>query len=134
MIHIVLDTNILISALLSPQGAPARVLLMALAEPDLQLCVSGAVYAEYDDVIRRPRFRRSDYEIDSALRAIRKQGFWVRTATRVQACSDPSDNIFLECAEAAAAEYLVTGNVKHFPHSWAGTRVVTARAFLDLVG
>ncbi len=95
MIHIVLDTNILISALLSPQGAPARVLLMALAEPDLQLCVSGAIYAEYDDVIRRPRFRRSDDEIDSALRAIRKQGFWVRTATRVQACSDPSDNIFL---------------------------------------
>ena len=46
MIRIVLDTNILISALLSPQGPPAQVFLMILLESDTQLCVSGDIYAE----------------------------------------------------------------------------------------
>jgi predicted nucleic acid-binding protein len=41
MIRVVLDTNILISALLSPQGPPAQVFLMAIIDPDTQLCVSG---------------------------------------------------------------------------------------------
>ena len=48
-------------------------------------------------------------------------------------CADPEDNIFLECAEAARAHYLVTGNQKHFPAKWADTQIVTARRFLDEV-
>ena len=47
MIRVVLDTNILISALLHPQGMPARTLLIALAGISAQLCVSGDIYAEY---------------------------------------------------------------------------------------
>jgi len=46
-------------------------------------------------------------------------------------CSDPDDDIFLECGQAAQANYLVTGNIKHFPASWAGTSIVTARWLLD---
>jgi predicted nucleic acid-binding protein len=49
----------------------------------------------------------------------------------VRVCSDPDDDIFLECAQAAAAHYLVTGNAKDFPAVWAGTKIVTARQFLD---
>lgn len=55
MIRVVLDTNILISALLSPLGPPAQVFLMTLLDPDTQLCVSGEIYAEYEEVVRRPR-------------------------------------------------------------------------------
>ena len=43
MIRVVLDTNILISALLSPQGPPAQVFLMTIIDPDTQLCVSGDI-------------------------------------------------------------------------------------------
>ena len=43
----------------------------------------------------------------------------------------PDDDIFLECAQAAQAHYLVTGNLKHFLASWADTKVVTPRWFLD---
>jgi predicted nucleic acid-binding protein len=93
MIRVVLDTNILISALLSPVGPPAQVFLMTLADPDTRLCVSGDIYAEYD----------------------------------------PDDDVFLECAQAAAAHYLVTGNAKDFPTIWASTQIVTARQFLDAV-
>src|SRR6202035_1529281 len=115
MIRVVLDTNILISALLSPLGPPAQVFLTTLVNPDTRLCVSGDIYAEYEEVIHRPRFRRSDSEIEATLRAIREKGFWVRPTEKVRACSDPDDDIFLECAQAAAAHYLVTGNTKDFP-------------------
>lgn len=93
MIRVVLDTNILISALLSPQGPPAQVFLMTVLDPDTQLCVSGDTFAEYEEVLRRPRFNRSDSEILAALRTIREKGFWVKPTEKVRACSDPDDDI-----------------------------------------
>lgn len=110
MTRVVLDTNILVSALLSPQGPPAQVFLMSILEPDTQLCVSGDVFAEYEEVIRRPRLNRSGTEINGTLRTIREKGFWVKPTEKVHACIDPDDNIFLECAQVANAHYLVTGN------------------------
>jgi putative PIN family toxin of toxin-antitoxin system len=130
MIRVVLDTNIVVSALLQPLGPPAQVFVLALGG-SLQLCVSGSVYAEYEEVISRPRFARSADIIAATLQAIREKGIWVRPAERVKACADPDDDIFLECAQAANADYVVTGNLKHFPQSWQGSRVVTPRWLLD---
>jgi putative PIN family toxin of toxin-antitoxin system len=56
MIRVVLDTNILVSALLQPQGVPARTILISLAGITAQLCVSGDIYAEYEEVLRRAKF------------------------------------------------------------------------------
>ncbi|MGB8535886.1 MAG: putative toxin-antitoxin system toxin component, PIN family [Acidobacteriaceae bacterium] len=133
MIRVVLDTNILISALLSPQGPPAQVFLTTIIDPDTQLCVSGDIFAEYEEVIRCPRLNRSGSEIVATLRTIREKGFWVKPTEKVQVCSDPDDDIFLECAQAVAAHYLVTGNAKDFPATWSSTQIVTARQFLDAV-
>jgi putative PIN family toxin of toxin-antitoxin system len=132
MIRVVLDTNIIVSALLQPLGPPAQVFTLAIAG-SIQLCVSGKIYAEYEDVISRPRFQRSEEVIAAALLAIRDKSFWVRPAQVVRACPDPDDDIFLECAEAAHADYLVTGNLKHFPAMWENTRIVTARSLLDIM-
>jgi putative PIN family toxin of toxin-antitoxin system len=131
MIRVVIDTNILISALMSPVGPPAQVFLMAVLDPDMRLCISGDIYAEYEEVIHRPRLRRSSSEIEATLRTVRDKGLWFRPTEQVRVCSDPDDDIFLECAQAAAAHYLVTGNAKDFPAVWAGTKIVTARQFLD---
>lgn len=133
MIRVVIDTNVLVSALLQPQGLPAQVLLVTIAGPAARLCVSGEVYAEYDEVIRRPRFKRSESEIADTLRAIREMGIWVRPSHKVRACTDPDDDVFLECAQAARAHYLVTGNLKHFPTQWAETLIVTPHQFLDAI-
>jgi uncharacterized protein len=131
MIRVVIDTNIFVSALLQPQGLPAEVLVVALAGESVELCVSAAIYSEYEEVIRRPRFKRSENEIADALRAVRQQALWVKPSHKVRACSDPDDDVFLDCSQAAQAHFLVTGNLKHFPPSWANTKVVTARQFLD---
>jgi putative PIN family toxin of toxin-antitoxin system len=133
MIRVVLDTNIIVSALLQPLGPPAQIFLLAVGD-SMQLCISGEVYAEYEEVIRRPRFRREERVIAAALNIIRDKGFWVKTTEKVLACTDPDDDVFLECAQAAGAAYLVTGNVKHFPATWRSTRIVTARRFLEIMG
>ncbi len=130
MIRAVLDTNVIVSALLQPSGSPARAFLLVISGP-AQLCVSGNAYAEYEEVIRRPRFKRKETVINATLDTIREKAFWVRPVETIRACSDPDDDIFLECAAAAQADYLVTGNIKHFPSSWTKTRIVTPRLFLD---
>ena len=131
MIRVVLDTNVIVSALLQPLGPPAAVFLL-VAGGAVQLCISGNVYAEYEEVIRRPRLARDEEVITATLQTVREKGFWVRPTETIKACSDSDDDIFLECAHAACADYLVTGNLKHFPSSWASTVVVTPRRFLDL--
>jgi putative PIN family toxin of toxin-antitoxin system len=130
MIRFVLDTNIIVSALLQPLGPPAQVFLLGINH-SLQLCVSADVFAEYEEVIHRPRFKRSEATIAGTLRYIRENAIWVRPSNRIRACVDPDNDIFLECAEAAKANYIVTGNLKHFPVSWPTSRIVTPRWLLD---
>jgi uncharacterized protein len=132
MIRVVLDTNVLVSALLQPLGPSAQIFLLALAGV-IQLCVSGAIYAEYEEVINRPRFKLNQATITATLQTIREKALWVRPTERIQACSDPDDDIFLECALAARAPCLVTGNRKHFPPSWAEIKVVTPRRMLEIL-
>jgi len=131
MIRVVLDTNVLVSALLQPKGFPAQAFLIALAGTTAHLCLSGDIYAEYEEVIQRPKFDRSKTVVEQALGAIRRNGVWVRPSEKVTACSDPDDNIFLECAQAARAQYVVTGNLKDFPAKWVETKIVTARQFVE---
>jgi putative PIN family toxin of toxin-antitoxin system len=133
MIRVVIDTNILVSALLSRNGAPAQALRMILEDPEMQVCVSGEVYAEYDEVLRRPKLKRSRAEIDGLLSMVRKTALWVKQTESVRECADPDDDIFLECAQAARSHYLITGNTRHFPERWDVTRIVTVREFLDSV-
>jgi predicted nucleic acid-binding protein len=56
----------------------------------------------------------------------------VEPARRLDVCPDPDDNMFLECADAARAAYLITGNQKHFPRFWKQTKVITPREFISL--
>src|ERR1700719_2815075 len=93
MIRVVLDTNIIVSALLQPLGPSAQLLILALGG-SIQLCVSGSIYAEYEEVISRPRFARSADIIATTLKAIREKGTWVRPTEPVKACADPDDDIF----------------------------------------
>lgn len=131
MIRLVLDTNVIVSALLQPFGLPARIFLLAISG-SFQLCLSGNIYAEYEEVIRRPRLRLTERVISGALHSIRETSLWFRPVVRVHACGDPDDNIFLECAQASRAVFLVTGNSRHFPEKWLETQIVTPRRFAEI--
>ena len=57
----------------------------------------------------------------------------VSPTRRLQVTQDPDDNLFLECVDAARADYLATGNQRRFPRFWKQTKVVTSREFLSIV-
>lgn len=81
-------------------------------------------------MLQRPRFRRVATSIDPVLRFVRESGLWVRPTEILRVCSDPDDDMFLECAQEARASWLVTGNVRDVPAAWQDTRIVTPRQFL----
>jgi len=131
MSRVVLDTNVIVSALLKPSANQAAVFLLAL-RGDMALYVSPSVIAEYEEVLRRPRLKLQARQVDEALAAIHKVAHVVMPTKTLSVSPHESDNRFLECAEAAKADYFVTGNVRHFPQSHRTTKIVTGRQFLDM--
>jgi predicted nucleic acid-binding protein len=67
------------------------------------------------------------------LQLIRYHAHVLAPSRRLWITSDPDDNIFLECADAARADYLITGNVRHFPRFWKQTKVITPREFISII-
>ena len=122
---VVLDTNVVVSAYLKLDGYERFVLDLALAST-IQLYSSAEILEEYSGVLRRKKFRIHPQLVTASLRLIEKASKLVQPKKRI-AAADPEDNKFLECAEAAGADYLVTGNKRHFPKRWGTTLVVNAR-------
>lgn len=132
MIRVVIDTNVVISATLRSGGLPEAVFNLAV-DRRVQLYVSDAILAEYEEVLRRPRLDIQPQKVTIALTRIEEAAISVAPTKRVTACSDPDDNIFLECAESAQADYVITGNAADFPVKWAKTKIVTPRQFLEII-
>ncbi len=63
---------------------------------------------------------------------VTRHSYPVSPTRRLQVTQDPDDDLFLECADAARADYLVSGNQRHFPKFWKQTKVVTSREFLGI--
>jgi predicted nucleic acid-binding protein len=78
--------------------------------------------AEYTDVLTRPILHPHAMRAREVLNLLTRLAVRVSPAKSLALCSDPDDDCFLECAEAAKADYLVTGNLRHFPKDY--TRVV----------
>jgi len=132
MIRVVLDTNIVVSASLKEEGREAAVLSLALTG-NLSLHVSEAILTEYEEVLHRKKFRLSPGRVDRLLDLIRRESTLVMPSHVLSISPHEPDNRLLECAEEAQADYLVTGNKRHFPKRWKGTLVVNARELLELI-
>ena len=132
MIRVVLDTNVVISALLSPRGNEASLLRIALAG-GLAFYLSEPIFVEYKTVLGRPEFKFNRHDVANLLDDIRSFGIFVEPSVPVKASTDEPDNRFLECAVAAKAHYVVTGNKKHFPKRWLDTEILNARELLDII-
>jgi len=127
---VVLDTNIVISAHISLLGLEYRVFRSSL-DRDLRLFISNPVLAEYASVLCRPKFRFRPEIVIESLAQIRLNSTLVAPAATLSVSPDERDNRFLECAEAACANFLVTGNRRHFRSIWKTTRIVGARELIE---
>lgn len=132
LIRVVLDTNVVVSAHLNSEGYERHVLDLTLARK-LQLVVSEVILAEYEGVLGRPKLGLPARHVARSMRLLRQTARIVNPQRSLDIASDPADNRFLECAEAAKADYLVTGNKRHFPRQWRQTVVVNARELLEWI-
>jgi uncharacterized protein len=131
-LRLVLDTNIVVSAALKPDGLSRVVFTVALTKP-ARFYVTESVLAEYRDVLARPELKIRKGVRLRFLQLIKHRARLVKAKRTVRAAKDPSDDKFLECSDAARADYLITGNLRHFPRFWKSTKVVTAREFIGVV-
>jgi len=109
----VLDTNVLVSALWSRNGSPARVVSMVLSG-QLVPCYDYRILSEYREVLQRPRFEFTRGEVHSLLEWIESYGHSVVAAPLACPFVDEEDKKFFEVAKFCGVP-LVTGNLKHFP-------------------
>jgi uncharacterized protein len=130
-VKVVVDTNVLVAGLLSPFGPPAEILRM-VASGTLRLCFDARILTEYDEVLARPKFRFNTEQTRALMDHIHAEGFSVASNPLPDRLPDPSDEPFLESAVASKANYLITGNTRHFPPARRhGITILSPREFLD---
>lgn len=127
---IVLDTNVLVAGLLSPFGACGDIVRM-VSSGELTLCIDARILSEYSEVLKRPKFRFAEDEIDALVDFIAVRGKTVAPSPLPKPLPDPDDEPFLEVAIAGSAACLVTGNRVHFPAGRRqGVMILSPREFL----
>lgn len=109
----VIDTNILVSALWSKNGAPAQVLSLIISGR-IKPCFDYRIMTEYRDVLQRPKFKFSPSEVNALLDWFTENGQLVIAEPLALDFIDQADKKFYEVAKYCQAS-LITGNIKHFP-------------------
>ncbi len=133
MARVVLDVNVLVSAVISPLGPPAA-LVDAWRRGDLELIVSEQLLAEFSGVLRRPQFRRwiSVDEVDALVLHFRRRGPVYEDDTEpARVATDPKDDYLIALATKSEADALVTGDVSLREAFVATVALISPREFMD---
>jgi len=128
--NIVLDTNVLVSGLLSPFG-PCGEIVRMVSSAELTLAFDARILTEYREVLCRPKFKFDPVKIDTILDHIEHCGCVVASSPLRNSLPDADDEPFLEVAFAANVVCIVTGNHIHFPPELCqGVTVLSPSEFL----
>jgi putative PIN family toxin of toxin-antitoxin system len=130
-LRLVIDTNVVISAALKPEGLQRTALILVITKPAL-FYVSHPILKEYADVLSRPELAIRKRIRQQLLQLVKNHSHVVKPSRRLEVCTDPDDNVFVECADAARADYLITSNQRYFPRFWKKTKIITTREFISL--
>jgi uncharacterized protein len=127
---VVLDTNVLVSGLLSPGGAPGEIVRMVVSG-NLEIIYDARIICEYEEVLKRSKFGIDHGYVDDIVSFIEHFGHPTAGIPLKSRLPDIDDEAFLEAAVSAKADFLVTGNMGHFPSACRqGVTVVTPREFV----
>lgn len=133
MIRAVIDTNVLVSAMISSAGNEA-LLVMAINQGLVTPFFSPEILEEYSNVLLRPRFAFPAEDVNALLDLLHRRGNLIDPVPMTHTSPDPEDDKFIACALAGKAEFVVTGNKRHFPQAQpAGAKVVNAAELLELI-
>ena len=117
----------MISALLSPQGIPAKILNLAL-DGKVTLVYDNHIFVEYMDVLSRDKLKLNKELVNLVVDFIAKEGEYAIAELQKVQFADEDDKIFYELYKSGHADYLITGNKKHFPSEKG---IVSPREFFD---
>jgi putative PIN family toxin of toxin-antitoxin system len=129
MIKIVLDTNVLVSAALTPNGNSARIMELIPVNAELQVYFSMNILSEYKEVLSRSRLNIVAEKQNRAVDAIIKTGILVDPVASDVPLPDESDRFFYDAARENGA-ILITGNTRHYPMD---DFIMTPSRFLDML-
>lgn len=124
---IVLDTNVLVSGVLKPHSIPGSI-LNAILDERVSVLVDDRILFEYRDVLERPKFEFPPNYVESVLEFFEHRGGYITAPPVPEQLPDPADLPFYEVAIAGVADFLVTGNGRHFPER---RFVVSPREFIS---
>ena len=130
--YAVIDTNVLVSAMLKWDSVPGSVLALTFDGPII-LILNREIVAEYREVLSRPKFHLTRDIIDDVMESLNAVGLYVEAYAIDIDLPDPKDRVFYEVVmEERKSEdaYLVTGNIKHFPTE---PFIVTPRQMIDII-
>lgn len=136
-IKVVLDTSVLVAAVRSRNGA-SFALVASLPNPHMQICLSVAVYTEWQAVLSRPEHLPPGADANAALGFLR----YLVSLAHLQDIHflwrpflrDPDDDMVLECAVASGCTYIVTHNIKDFRRTeQLGVTAVTPGKLLQIL-
>lgn len=127
---VIIDTNVLVSALLSSRDDSATVImLMLLLDGHIIPVITDRIFSEYGEVLRRKKFRFPEESVSVLLDEIRKKSKMINPTISDVDLPDEKDRPFLDALLAEDDTVLITGNLKHFPRH---ERIMTARDFIAL--
>ncbi|NPV87726.1 MAG: putative toxin-antitoxin system toxin component, PIN family [Anaerolineae bacterium] len=131
---VVIDTNVLVSALLRQNSAPGKILDLVLSGT-LRVVLDIRVLTEYQSVLQRPRFQLAPEQVKAVLNFISVSGCWFDSQPlhiAKEDIPDIDDLPFAELAVSSGAAALITGNVKHYPYLGKfSVKVLTPQMFLS---
>ena len=118
MVYAVIDTNVLVSAILSIHPDSATVIIRDKIIDGLIIPIYNAdIIEEYRNVLTRPKFHFPAELVDAVLDVILQKGFSLERAKTEEVFIDPKDVVFYEIALSKEGSYVVTGNTKPVPVS-----------------
>ena len=131
--RIVLDTNVLVSGLLTPFGSSGDIVRMVFSG-ELILCIDARILSEYKEVLNRPKFKFDKNKTDILIDFIMQYGQVVSGSPLKCPLPDSDDEPFLEVAIAGNVKTLVTGNKVHYPSSSGeGIEILSPSEFIELM-
>ena len=130
MRKVVIDTNVLVSALLSSHDDSATVIIVSLVlKGCVPLIITSRILAEYEEVLRRRKFRFPEENVSELLDALKRKAIEIDPVPSNIELLDEDDRPFFDAMLSVEESILITGNIKHFPRH---ERIMTGRAFLSL--
>ena len=125
---VVIDTNIVVSAALSPKGKPAKIIGFITDNEEIKVYYSADILAEYEEVLSRSKFNIGNDMKTRTINLIKSEWIIIEPDVSIIQLPDEADRFFYDTAKASGA-ILITGNLKHYPSE---PFIMTPNDFLKL--